>query len=148
MLVKEIMSKKVITVKPGMSVHEAAELFIAKGISAAPVVDKSGKLLGIIQERGVIFQDKKAHLPTVVAIAMGFITLGVKRFEDELKKITASKVLDILEKDFLTVSPEATVEDAATLMIEKDSYYCLAMEDGRIAGIVTKRDIIRAIAHA
>ncbi|MBU2266083.1 MAG: CBS domain-containing protein, partial [Candidatus Omnitrophica bacterium] len=47
MLIKDIMTKKVITVSPEMDIHKLAELFMKKNISGAPVVDKNGKLLGV-----------------------------------------------------------------------------------------------------
>ncbi|MFH1288141.1 MAG: CBS domain-containing protein, partial [bacterium] len=52
MLIKDIMTKNVVTVSPEMDIHKLAELFVEKNISGAPVVDKSGKLLGIVKEEG------------------------------------------------------------------------------------------------
>ena len=147
MLIKDVMTKDVVTVRPSMGVHELAELFLAKNISGAPVLDSQGKLLGVVLEEGVIFQDKKVHLPTFLHISMGFITLGVKRLEEEIKKITASTVSNIMEENILTVSSQDTVEDVATRMIEKDIYYCPVVEDEKLVGVITKRDIVRSIAR-
>lgn len=148
MLVKEIMTTDVVTIGPKMSVHGLAELFVEKNISGTPVVDGEGKLLGVALEEGVIFQDKKVHLPTFMHVAMGFITLGIKRFDEEVKKITAVKVEDIMEKDIVILSENMTIEDAATLMLEKEAYYCPVTEGGKLTGVVTKKDIVRAIAQA
>ncbi len=74
MKVKDIMSKNLITVKPSTSIHQLAELLVEKNISGAPVVDDDGKLLGIVQEEGLLFQDKKVHLPTFINISLGFLT--------------------------------------------------------------------------
>ena len=71
MLIKDIMTKNVITVSPEMDIHKLAELFMEKNISGAPVVDKTGKLLGVVKEEGVIFQDKKVHLPTFINLSFG-----------------------------------------------------------------------------
>jgi predicted transcriptional regulator len=147
MKVKDVMTKNIISVKPGMSIHRLAELLVEKNISGAPVVDEEGKLVGIVQEEGVIFQDKKVHLPTFVHIWTGFLTLGAKRFEEEMKKITANTIADIMEKDMLLLSPDTEIEDAATRMIEKGIYYCPVTEEGRLVGIITKKDIVRSIAR-
>ena len=147
MQIKDVMTKEVITVSPQMGVHKLAELFVEKDISGAPVVDDSGKLLGIVQEEGVIFQDKKVHLPTFVHILGGFIALGIQRFEEEMKKITANTVSKIMEKDIITVSPDMTIEDLATLMIEKGVYYYPVTEGEKLVGVITKKDIVRAIAN-
>ncbi|MFA5356187.1 MAG: CBS domain-containing protein [Candidatus Omnitrophota bacterium] len=146
MLIKDIMAKNVITVNPEMDIHELAKLFMSKNISGAPVVDKGGKLLGVVKEEGVIFQDKKVHLPTFINLSFGFLALGTKRYDEEIKKITASKVSSIMEKDTLTITPEMDIEDAATLMIEKDVYYLPVLDNDKVAGVITKKDIVRAIA--
>ena len=146
MLVKDLMTKEVITVKPTAGIHELAELFIKKNISGAPVVDDAGKVVGIVQEEGIMFQDKKVHLPSFVNISLGFLTLGVKRLEEEIKKVTASNAADIMEKNVVSITSVMTIEDVATMMIEKKVYYLLVIEDGKLVGVVTKRDIVRAIA--
>ncbi len=147
MKVNEVMTRNVITVPEEMSVHELAELLVEKNISGAPVVDREGKLVGVVQEEGVIFQDKKVHLPTFVNISLGFLTLGIKRFEEEMKKITANKVGEIMDKDFLTISPDISIEDAATIMIENKQYYFPVLSNDKLVGVMTKKDIVRAIAN-
>ncbi|MFH1201639.1 MAG: CBS domain-containing protein [Candidatus Omnitrophota bacterium] len=146
MLIKDIMTRNVITVDPEMSIHKLAELFMEKNISGAPVVDKSGKLLGVVKEEGVIFQDKRVHLPTFINLTFGFLTLGTDRYNEEIKKITADKVSSIMEKDTVTVYPDVEIEDAATLMIEREIYYLPVVDKDRLVGVITKKDIVRAIA--
>ena len=146
MLIKDIMTKKVISVSPEMGVHKLAELFVEKNISGAPVVDKSGKLLGVVKEEGVIFQDKKVHLPTFINLSFGYLTLGTERYNEEIKKITASNVVDIMEKDSVTINSGAEIDDVATLMLEKGVYYLPVVDNGKLVGVVTKKDIVRAIA--
>ncbi len=147
MLIKDIMTKNVITVTPEMGIHKLAELFVRKNISGAPVVDKNGKLLGIVKEEGVIFQDKRVHLPTFINLSFGFLALGTERYNEEIKKITASKVADIMEKDIITISSETEIEEAATLMIEKEIYYFPVVDKDELVGVITKKDIVQAIAE-
>lgn len=147
MLVKDIMTKNVITVSPEMDIHKLAELFVKKNISGAPVVDKGGKLLGVVKEEGVIFQDKKVHLPTFINLSLGYLTLGTERYNEEIKKITASKVDSIMEKSIVTISPDTEIEDVATLMIEKEVYYFPVVDKDKLVGVITKKDIVRAIAR-
>ncbi len=146
MLIKDIMTKNVITVSPEMEIHKLAELFVERNISGAPVVDESGKLLGVVKEEGVIFQDKKVHLPTFISLAFGFLALGTERYNEEIKKITASKVSSIMEKDIVTINLSTEIEDVATLMIEKEIYYLPVIDKDKLVGVVTKKDIVRAIA--
>ena len=146
MLIKDIMTKNVVTVSSEMEIHKLAELFMKKNISGAPVVDKNGKLLGVVKEEGVIFQDKKVHLPTFINLSFGFLTLGTERYNEEIKKITASKVSSIMEKNIATINPNIDIEDAATLMIEKEIYYLPVVDKDKLVGVITKKDIVRAIA--
>ena len=145
MRVKDIMTKKIISVTSKTSVHELAKLFVKKGISGAPVVER-GKFIGVALEEGVIFQDKKVRPPLFINLSVGFLTLGVKRFEEEIKKITASSVKDIMEKRPVTINSDMPVEDAATLMLEWGVYYLPVLEGSKLVGVVTKKDIVRAIA--
>jgi Mg/Co/Ni transporter MgtE len=146
MLIKDIMTKKVVTVSPEMDIHRLAELFMKKNISGAPVVDKNGKLLGVVKEESVIFQDKKVHLPTFINLAFGFLALGTARYNEEIKKITASKVSSIMEKDMVTINSNTEIEDVATLMIEKEIYYLPVVDKDKLVGVITKKDIVCAIA--
>lgn len=146
MQVKDIMTKNIITVKPMMDVHKLAELFVKENISGAPVVDESGAYLGIVLEEGLIFQDKRVHLPTFVNLAVGYLMLGTHQFEKEIKKIAGSKVADIMEKEVVTVSPQVLVTDLATQMIEENIHYFPVLEGDRLVGVVTKKDIVRSIA--
>lgn len=146
MQVKDLMSRNVITVKSTLEVHKLAELFVKKDISGAPVVDENGSFLGIVLEESLVFQNKRVHLPTFINLSGGILTFGTHRFQEELKKIAGSKVADIMEKNVLTLSPQTSLEDAATTMIEKNVYYFPVLEDGRLVGVITKKDIVRAIA--
>ena len=143
---KDIMTKKVTTVKPNMSLRELAKLLIKKNICGAPVIAPGGKLLGVVSEEGVIFQDKKVHLPTFINVAMGFLTLDTKKFQEDIKKITATKVSEVMEKDMAVLSPDTDISEIATLMIEKDTSYCPVLKGKKLVGVVTKRDIVRSIA--
>ena len=147
MKVKEIMSRNVFSVNVDMDVHSLAEFFIEKNVSGAPVVGRQGELVGIVLEEGLIFQDKKVHLPTFINIFMGFLALGVHKFEKEMRKIAATKVEQIMEKDIYILSQEDTIENVATVMIEKGIYYFPVVENKAVVGIVTKKDIVRAIAQ-
>jgi CBS domain-containing protein len=119
---------------------------VRKNISGAPVVDTKGKLLGLVLEESLIFQDKKVHLPTVVAVLNGFLTFGEEKYEQEMNKIVARTAEGIMDENPLVLSPRVDITDAATLVVEKNIHYFPVVEAGKLVGVVTKRDIVKAIA--
>jgi CBS domain-containing protein len=147
MNIGEIMNKNVVTVRPEMNVHALAELFASRDISGAPVVDVQGKLLGVVLEESLIMQDNKVHLPTFMVILNGLFAFGEKRFEDEMKKVAALTVEGIMNKNPVMLSPDTPVEEVATRVIEDGIHYFTVVDNGKLAGIVTKKDIVKAIAQ-
>ena len=141
----QIMTSNVLTVAPSIGIKELASIFIEKGISGAPVVDSSGKYLGVVLEESLIVQDKKVHLPTFINVMFGYLTIGEKRFEDELKKIAATTVEGIMDKNHITLRLNSELEDIATLMIEKNISYFPVLDAGKVVGVVTRRDIVRTM---
>ncbi|GAB4412901.1 MAG: CBS domain-containing protein [Thermodesulfovibrionales bacterium] len=143
---KDIMTKNVIAVAPDATVEELGRLFIEKGISGAPVVDAGGRLLGIITENDLISQNRRLHIPTILRLFDAFIPLGTSRLEVEIKKMAASTVGEICIKKVITVDEDAPIEDIATIMTEKKIHLLPVLREGRLVGIIGKKDLIRGIA--
>jgi len=146
MNVREIMTSNVTTVRPDMDIRELAALLIEKDISGAPVLD-NGKLVGLVLEEGLILQDKKVHLPTLVYILNGVFAIGEKKFEDEMKRIASLTVSGIMEANMTVLSPDTPVEEVATMIVEKGVHYFPVVENGKLVGVITKKDMVRAIAQ-
>ncbi len=145
---KDIMTKDVITVTPDTSVEDLASLLVQHGISGVPVVDDSGALYGIVTENDLISRDKRLHIPTVVSFLDAAIYLeSSKKFEDEVKKIAATKVGDICARKVITIAEDATLADIATLMSEKKKHLLPVVKGGKVIGIVGKRDVVKASAR-
>lgn len=145
---QDIMSLKVITVKEDATVRELAALFLLNDISGAPVVDGEGRVIGVVTESDLIFQNKKVHLPTAFAILDAFVFLeGPQKMEKELKKIAGATVAEICSHDLVSVSPETELDELATLMAEKKVHTLPVMEGGKLVGVIGKSDIIRTIAQ-
>lgn len=141
---KDIMKTGVVTVSPDTTVEELGRLFLEKGISGAPVVDKSGWLLGIVTENDLIRQNKRFHIPTLLRLFDAFIPLeGSSAIEEEIRRMSASKVSDICTKDVITVDPEASIQDIATIMSEKGVHLLPVLSSDRLVGIIGKIDVIK-----
>ena len=147
MQAKDIMTRKVLTVKEDMTVEEVAKFLVEHRISGTPVVDESDKLKGIMTEADLIIRNKKVHIPTVVQLLEGVIYLeSPKRFEEEMGRILGQKVSEVMTKEVITIKPNTYIEDIATLMSTERKYLLPVMEKDKIVGIVGKADVVRAIA--
>ncbi len=146
MLVKDIMSKDVVTVYETNTIEEVARIFIDKKISGVPVVDSQKKLVGIISEGDLVFQQKKLNPPVFLSFFDGVIQVGKSAFFEEIKKISAFLVKDLMTKEDLIVAREdADLSDVASLLIEnKVNRIPIVNEENKVVGIVTRYDIIKA----
>ena len=144
---KDIMTRKVLTVKEVMTVEEVAKFLVEHRISGTPVVDENDRLKGIVTEADLIIRNKKVHIPTVVQLLEGVIYLeSPKRFEEEMGRILGQKVSEVMTKEVVTITPNTYIEDIATLMSTERKYLLPVMEKDKIVGIVGKADMVRAIA--
>lgn len=145
---RDIMTADPVTASPGMSVTDAAHLMVEKRVGALPVMDADGHLAGLVSEGDLIMQDAKVHFPTYLHLLGGYIFYpgSTERFESDLKKAVGATVADVMTTDPVTVAPDASVEDVATLLVERDLSRLPVMDGDRLVGIISKSDIVRSIA--
>ena len=118
--VRDIMTPNPITIPLTMTVTDAARLMVEKGIGAIPVVE-GGQLKGLVTEGDLIMKDIKLEFPTYIHLLDGFIMYppSTTRFEHELKKAVAAKVADVMTAEPFTVQADASIEDVATLLVDR-----------------------------
>lgn len=138
------MTTTVTTVTPDTTVEELGRLFIDKGISGAPVLDADGRLYGIVTENDLIRQNRRFHIPTVFRLFDAFIPLeGSSSIEEEIRVMSASKVSDICTRQVITVGPDASLQDIATIMSDKGIHLIPVLQEGKLSGIIGKIDLIK-----
>jgi CBS domain-containing protein len=143
---KDIMTEAVITVEEKTTLEEFARILIEHQISGAPVVDRDGNLKGIVTENDLINRKTKLHIPTILRLFDAFIPLGNSRLEEEIKKMAASHVHDIMTSKVVTIKQETPLEDIATMMMEKNIHLLPVIQEGKLIGIVGKKDLIKGIS--
>jgi CBS domain-containing protein len=144
----EIMTRNQLTITPDMSVDELARLFLRKDVNGAVVVDKKGKLLGVVTEGDLIAKEKNLHLPTIVSLFDAAIYLETsEHFKEELNRMVASQVEDIYTREPVTLNPDSTLSDIATLMTEKRIHYLPVMKNDMVEGVVGRRELLKALAE-
>jgi CBS domain-containing protein len=145
---KDIMTKDVVTVTPDTSIEELSTLLVSNEISGAPVVNAEGAIVGMVTENDLISRNKRLHIPTVVSFLDAVIYLeSSKKFSDDVKRLTATKVGDICAKKVVTITEDTTLTDIATLMSEKKVHLLPVVTSGKVVGIVGKRDVVKAVSQ-
>jgi CBS domain-containing protein len=128
MKVKDIMTSDVATLDRNDELSLADDIMKLGRIRHLPVVDE-GRLVGIISQRDLF----KASL----ASAMGY---GEKAKREFIKAVV---VKEVMVQDVITISPEADIEEAGRLMLEKKIGCLPVIEDGDLVGLLTETDILR-----
>lgn len=147
MKVKDLMSKKVFTVKKDTTVEEIAHILAENNISGVPVIDEHDKVIGIVTQKDLLYKEIEPRFPAVVEILGGLIFLkGVRHYQEELKKLVATKAEDLMTTKVVTISEDEDIERVAELMVEMDINRIPVLKDGKLSGIIGRADVVRYIA--
>ncbi|MGE5257921.1 MAG: CBS and ACT domain-containing protein [Hyphomicrobiales bacterium] len=135
MFVSRSMTRRVITVGPEATLFEIQELMTQNRIRHVPVVEADNKLVGIVSDR-----DLRSALP------FRYVQEGIS--PEEKAKLQALRAKDIMTRQVFTISPGYTIQDAL-LMIQNSKVGALPVvdEEGRLKGILSVRDLLRAFIN-
>ena len=140
--VGEIMHAEWPILAPENTVEDAIKLFAEAQISGAPVVE-DGRLIGIITEGDLIFQDAEIKSPGFLDILGGIVPLGnTEEYRREALKSAGVTVGEVMTEDVTTIGPDATLSEAATMMAEERKKILPVVDGGRLVGVVTRMDIL------
>jgi len=143
MKVKDVMTANVVTVLPGASLKDAAQLMVLHRVSGLPVVDGSAGVLGVISEGDLLVKERGA--PEGGRGLLAWLT-GAR--ENGGSKLAARVVGEAMTAPAATIGPERPVAAAAALMLEREVNRLPVVDrDGLLVGIVTRADLVRAFAR-
>ena len=151
--VRDVMCTNVVCFSPESSVFEVARILSEKNISGAPVVENE-KVVGVISTSDIVkFIKTKLkigsvhEIPSLSLLFLDLIKTGKDFVElkKEIKKIENVKIKNIMSKKVVSISPEASIFDAAELMDKYDVNRLPVIENGKLIGIIARADIIKAI---
>ena len=124
MRAKDVMTRPVMTVTPDVPIREAAALLVSHGFTALPVVDTSGRLVGIVTEADLLRGRYDSH-----------------------PEPPGSPVGSVMTTPAVGMGLGTAVALLARVMVD-DHVRCLPIiEDARVVGVVTRRDLVRALAR-
>ena len=140
----QIMTRNVITVTPDTSIIDAAGKMLEQHISGLPVVNDAGKLVGIVSEGDFL---RRAEIGTQRKRA-GWLQffVGPGRSASEFIHERGRKVGEVMTPDPLTVSEETSLEELVNVMEKNNIKRLPVMRNDRIVGIVTRSNLLRAVA--
>lgn len=143
--VGEIMTREVTTIPAEATLQEVATLLTAKNISGAPVVDETGKMVGIISESDLLSEARRrAGLPHVAAFGVFILP------EETLQRIyhNGATLLasEVMTKQVVTVLPGMSISKVGDLMVKsKINRIPVVDENENLIGIVTREDVLRSL---
>jgi CBS domain-containing protein len=144
MKARDVMVTDVITVKPQDSVRHVAALLLERGISAAPVVD--GRLVGIVSEGDLM---RRAEIGTQRRRSWWLELLsGPDVRAQDFIRAHAQKVADVMTREVVTATEDTPLAEIATVLEKRGIKRVPIVRDGRVVGIVSRRNILQAFAAA
>jgi CBS domain-containing protein len=147
--VAEIMDSQAVTVAPDASIEDVVRLLAEHDLPGVPVVNEGGRCVGIITEADLVLAGEEGdlHIPHYVELMGGLVFLEpLRRFEERLRKAIASKAADMMTAEPVTVDATATPREAARIIAEEGHNRLPVVEHGRYVGVVTRADVLRALA--
>lgn len=148
MKAQDIMEKEVVSVNQHATVREIAQILLEHKISGVPVVDDEGRIVGIVTEGDLLHKEMSPRIPHFVNILGAIIYYnGVKRYDEDFKKLMAGQACEMMTKEVITVDEAADIDIVVKLMIEHGIKRIPVVRDNKVLGIVSRADIIRALLH-
>lgn len=143
---RDIMTTELITLTPDMDFTSAARVLLDNHINGAPVVDGNGRLVGILCQSDLVAQHKPLPTPTLITLLDSFVRLTpTKELEKQARKIAAMTVDEAMTPNPITVKPDTSIEAIAGLMVDSGLHTLPVVDEGRLAGIIGKEDVLRTL---
>lgn len=143
MRARDIMTTSVVTVSPETDVAEAVKLMLERQISGVPVVDDSGRLIGILTEGDLM---RRAEL---VSGRQSWWINPISSPEQEAKayvKAHGLKVKDVMTKEVVTINEQEPLDRIAMVFEERGIKRTPVLRSGKVVGIVSRANLLRSLA--
>jgi CBS domain-containing protein len=148
--VRDIMDSSPATVQTDTPVEQVVAVLREHELPGVPVVDADGRCVGLVSEADLVLPDDQGdlHIPHYINLFGGTVFLEpLGRYEKRLRKAFASTAEDMMTADPDTVTPDTDVKEAARLIHESGhNRLPVVDEDGRLVGVVTRLDVLGALA--
>jgi CBS domain-containing protein len=145
---RDIMTKKVLTVSPETSIADLSKTLENRKIGGLPVVDKDGRLVGVITQSDLVERARDLELPPAINILDLHIYLQIpSHLIQRVEKMLGTTVGDCMSPNPVTVAPDTPVSQIAALMAKQKVHTVPVLDGGKIVGVIGKMDLVRAMAR-
>ena len=145
--ISELMNSDVVSARPGMTVAEVRNLLATRGISGAPVVEASGKILGVVSQSDLVRQTEQR---TTVGESGRFFT-NVDDYRDLAnlpRDLSDAPVESVMTKEVYTVPRDSSAAVGASIMRERKVHRLLVTDQGVLVGVGTSLDLLRVVEES
>jgi len=142
------MTKLVVTIHPEASIEDLARLLESRKIGGVPVVERDGRLVGVVTQSDLVKRSRDLELPPALNILDLHMFLETPSgFKRRLEKMLGDTVREVMTPEPVTIGPDMPVKDIAGLMDRQKVHTLPVVDRGKLVGIVGKMDLIRGLAR-
>ena len=142
----DVMVTNVISVTPDVLVQDVAYILLSNRISAVPIVDDEGELLGIVSEGDLMRRSETGtgrHRPWWLAMLTGRDIRALDYAKEHSRRIT-----DVMTSKVVTATPDTPLRDIATLLEKNGIKRVPIVKGGKMVGIVSRANLLQALASS
>jgi len=144
MRVLDVMTTDVAAARPDMTLKDAAAVLLERGVSGMPVLDDGGEVVGVISEGDILAK----ALPEPERGGSALARLLRRADPDDQRRLEARVVGDAMTAPAITIEAHWPVAEAAEQMHERKVNRLPVVEQGRLVGLVSRADLVRAFARS
>ena len=143
--VRDYMTRDVLTVTPETPVPKIVAVLAGQAISGLPVVE-GDRVVGIVSEGDLVMREKPLHMPAAISFLGEMLVLDpARRFNDEFRRHFGATAGDIMTREVVTVTSDDSIAHAAQIFVDQDLKRLPVVDDGKLVGILTRKDLVRAL---
>ena len=151
-LARDLMTEKTVCVKPETTIKDLINILVKNNINGVPVVDKNGRLVGVVSKTDIVEYDAKANKKQKISSQKSFYKDTNGKLKKDFEKAKKTKdfgktiVKDIMTTHVITAKADDTIDRLAKIMFDKKVHRVIIQDKGSVVGIVSTLDILHAVS--